>query len=317
VLLAAPLAAAALIAVGLVYLDWPATIAPSPPPALAKRAAASSRPALSAPRLAAPALISPATPFVLQAAAADRAQAEHCLAQAVYYEAADQGPAGEAAVAQTVINRLRHPDFPKSVCGVVYEGAALPTGCQYSFTCDGSLRRSPDGAGWRRALEVARRALSGYVETSVGWATHYHADYVSPYWAPRLVKLTQIGAHIFYRWPGAAGDAAAFVGRYAGHEAYVSRAILTAGDPPALLAAPVQTSGAAPPSAPPLRSVTLDIGGKSQTYQVNDAGSASLGPTPGVLTPSRPHPTPEQVAQINAMLASGDAAPDKSAPPAP
>ncbi len=91
--------------------------------------------------------------------------------------------------------------------------------CQFSFTCDGSLNRRPNPAVWQEAETVARAALDGHVEASVGYSTHYHANYVSPYWAPRLVKIAKIGAHIFYRWPGRTGTAAAFSGQHAGTEA--------------------------------------------------------------------------------------------------
>jgi len=140
-----------------------------------------------------------------------------CLTQAVYFEAAYEPIAGRRAVAQVVINRARHPAFPKSICGVVYQGVNRPV-CQFSFTCDGSLSRRPDPAKWREAEDVARAALAGYVERSVGHATHYHANYVSPYWAPKLVKIAQLGAHIFYRWPGKWGAPGAFSGRYSGVE---------------------------------------------------------------------------------------------------
>ena len=84
------------------------------------------------------------------------AQALECLASAVYYEAGNQDDDGERAVAQVVLNRVRHPAFPASVCGVVYEGSTRPTGCQFTFTCDGSLYRQPDADGWRRAYEGRR-----------------------------------------------------------------------------------------------------------------------------------------------------------------
>jgi hypothetical protein len=137
---------------------------------------------------------------------------------AVYYEAASESDEGQAAVAQVVLNRLRNPPFPKTVCGVVFEGSKLSTGCQFSFTCDGSLARRPDDTGWNRARKVAVRALSGYVLKSIGDATHYHTMWVVPYWQPSVVKLTQIGAHIFYRWPGEAGLPSAFRLQYAGVE---------------------------------------------------------------------------------------------------
>ena len=141
-----------------------------------------------------------------------------CLTQAVYHEAAFEPLAGRKAVAQVVLNRMMHPAFPKSVCGVVYQGVNRPV-CQFSFTCDGSLNRRPNPTAWQEAEAVARAALDGHVEASVGYSTHYHANYVSPYWAPTLVKMAKIGAHIFYRWPGKSGTSVAFSGRYAGNEA--------------------------------------------------------------------------------------------------
>jgi spore germination cell wall hydrolase CwlJ-like protein len=148
----------------------------------------------------------------------DKARALGCLTMAVYYEAASESDDGQAAVAQVVLNRLRHPLFPKTVCGVVFQGSQLPTGCQFTFTCDGSLGRRPSQAGWKHASEIAQRALDGYVMKQVGEATHYHTMWVVPYWQPTLTKLTQIGAHIFYRWSGEAGRPAAFAGQYAGLE---------------------------------------------------------------------------------------------------
>jgi spore germination cell wall hydrolase CwlJ-like protein len=161
----------------------------------------------------------PAQPFRLGADnTVDRQRAETCLAMAVYYEAGNQGPDGEAAVAQVVLNRLRHPLFPKSVCGVVFQGSSLSTGCQFTFTCDGSLGRRPSQAGWKQAVQVADRALDGYVQKDVGEATHYHTIWVVPYWQSSVVKLAQIGAHVFYRWPGRLGEPAAYQGQYAGAE---------------------------------------------------------------------------------------------------
>ena len=146
------------------------------------------------------------------------ATALKCLTQAVYYEAANEPLTGRRAVAQVVLNRMRHPAYPKSVCGVVYQGAERRTGCQFSFTCDGALLRVPAAGRWGEAHAVAQAALAGYVEPSVGTATFYHADYVLPKWAFTLGKITQIGRHIFYRFNGNWGTAGAFNGRYAGTE---------------------------------------------------------------------------------------------------
>jgi hypothetical protein len=160
----------------------------------------------------------PAARFILPASGEDRQQALNCLTQAVYYEAAYEPAEGQAAVAQVVLNRLRHPLYPKTVCGVVYQGSELPTGCQFTFTCDGSLGRPPVEWAWKQARYVAERALNGYVEKAVGYATHYHADYVVPYWMPSLYKVAKIGTHIFYRWPAGLGAPSMFNGRYAGGE---------------------------------------------------------------------------------------------------
>ena len=141
-----------------------------------------------------------------------------CLTQTVYYEAAVEPIAGRRAVAQVVLNRVLHPAYPKSVCGVVYQGAERHTGCQFSFTCDGALLRGPAAGPWREAQAVAAAALAGYVDSSVGTATFYHADYVLPKWAYQLGKITQIGRHIFYRFNGNSGMTLAFNGRYSGIE---------------------------------------------------------------------------------------------------
>ena len=141
-----------------------------------------------------------------------------CLTQAVYYEAATEPMEGRRAVAQVVLNRALHPAYPKSVCGVVYQGAERRTGCQFSFTCDGALLRAPAAGTWREAQAIATAALAGHVEPSVGTATFYHADYVLPKWAYQLGKITQIGRHIFYRFNGNWGKASTFNGRYSGIE---------------------------------------------------------------------------------------------------
>jgi spore germination cell wall hydrolase CwlJ-like protein len=159
-----------------------------------------------------------ARPFHLAGSEADRARSLDCLTAAIYYEAATEPTDGQRGVAQVVLNRVRHPAYPNSVCGVVFEGARRPTGCQFSFACDGSLRRAPVESFWRRAQAVAAAALNGYVYAPVGWATHYHANYVMPYWAPTLVKSANVGLHIFYRWRGGWGRPDAFTNAYTGAE---------------------------------------------------------------------------------------------------
>ena len=160
-----------------------------------------------------------AAPFALGTAnRVARDEALNCLSQAIYYEAGQESDDGQRAVAQVVLNRVRHPAFPASVCGVVYQGSTRPTGCQFTFTCDGSLARRPERASWDRARRVASAALQGSVYAGVGTATHYHADYVVPVWSASLAKSDVVGAHLFYRWQGGWGQPGAFVQPYNGHE---------------------------------------------------------------------------------------------------
>ena len=160
-----------------------------------------------------------ATAFALLARTqSDGARALECLTAAVYYEAAIEPLDGQRAVAQVVLNRVRHPAYPTSVCGVVYQGSQRATGCQFTFTCDGSLRRTPSAAGWARAREVAAAALAGYVYAPVGHATHYHTNWVVPYWSSSLEKITMVGTHIFYRWAGGWGKPRAFTQTHSGTE---------------------------------------------------------------------------------------------------
>ena len=160
--------------------------------------------------------------FSLKVDGTDRARAVECLAQAVYYEAASEGAEGQRAVAQVVLNRMRHPGYPSSVCGVVYQGSErVMLGCQFTFTCDGSLLRRPNVAMFAAARRIAIEALAGGVFAPVGHATNYHADYVLPYWAASLDKQVQIGRHIFYRLKGNLGASLAFRQRHAGSEPVV------------------------------------------------------------------------------------------------
>lgn len=158
---------------------------------------------LAAPLAPKPAIETTVRPYQLTATATGRRNELECLAAAIHYEAANQGEVGQEAVAQVVLNRLNDPRYPNTVCGVVFQGSTRSTGCQFTFTCDGALNRPPSPLAWKRAEAVAEQALDGYVMTDVGAATHYHTVWVHPYWSPTLVKVATIGAHIFYRSPGA------------------------------------------------------------------------------------------------------------------
>mgnify|MGYP002651867651 CR=1 FL=1 len=122
-----------------------------------------------------------------------------CMTLAIAYEAGNEPLAGQQAVAEVILNRLAHPAFPKSVCGVVFQGWRRSTGCQFTFTCDGALHRRLQSRTFLAARAVAEEALSGRPSRRVPGALNYHADYVRPYWAPTLDRVAKLGAHIFYR----------------------------------------------------------------------------------------------------------------------
>ncbi|MEO5321995.1 cell wall hydrolase [Mesorhizobium sp. CC13] len=123
-----------------------------------------------------------------------------CLANAVYFEARGENVKGQAAVAQVVLNRVRNPAYPETICKVVYQNQDLRNRCQFSFACDGIKDRVTDRASYRTAEQVAMAVTAGKIFIpEVGSATHYYANYVSPDWARSMKKMTRIGLHIFYR----------------------------------------------------------------------------------------------------------------------
>ena len=190
-----------------------------------------------------------------------------CLTAAVYYEARSETLDGQRAVAQVVLNRARHPAFPNTVCGVVYQGSNRRTGCQFSFTCDGSMQRGVrNQAAWETARQVARAALSGFVYGPVGLATHYHTTAIRPWWAPSLTRAITVGAHIFYRWPGRWGDPTSF--RQPVFESSASGPVAIASAQPEVHAGPR-------PAVETVNGVTIHRGGlPPATAPVQVAGAA-------------------------------------------
>lgn len=209
-----------------------------------------------------------ARPFLFNGSETDLARAVDCLAAAQIYEAGDDA-VGQQAVAQVVLNRVRHPAFPNTVCGVVFQGQERTTGCQFTFSCDGALARTPSPAVWDRARAIARGALAGDVFKPVGYATHYHTDWVVPYWSGSLDKLTAVGTHLFFRWRGWWGTPPAFRAGSAAGEPLIGQIarlsaahqgatdLLTAGSP-ALSA----TGAAADLAARPLQAIGAESLGK-------------------------------------------------------
>jgi spore germination cell wall hydrolase CwlJ-like protein len=163
-----------------------------------------------------------ARPFVYMGSGDAKARARDCLAAAMIYEAGDDAK-GQQAVGQVIINRARHPAFPKSICGVVFQGSERTTGCQFTFTCDGALNRRYSDAAWTRAQNNADMMLSGGTYPPVGLATHYHTDWVRPYWSDSLEKIAIVDTHLFFRWPGYWGTPGAFRGAVSGSDGPVAK----------------------------------------------------------------------------------------------
>jgi len=132
----------------------------------------------------------------------DSARQMRCLGEAIYFEARSEPEAGQAAVAQVVLNRVRSGIFPTNVCAVVYQDRNHPFACQFSFACEGKSLRIEEPAAWATATRIAQAVVSGAnYNPKVVEALNYHANYVYPFWAPSLRRVDRIGAHIFYAMP--------------------------------------------------------------------------------------------------------------------
>lgn len=124
---------------------------------------------------------------------------ENCLARAVYFEARSESELGQLAVAKVILNRVRDPSYPNTICGVVYQGSDRRNSCQFSFACDGLPDDVKYPGAWAQSKRIAQRALDGDKMVKVmSAATHYHADYVSPKWSRSMKRLIKIGRHVFY-----------------------------------------------------------------------------------------------------------------------
>ncbi len=216
------------------------------------------------------------SPFQLTAAGAAQDRALDCLTTAVYYEARGEGTDGMAAVAQVVLNRVRHPAFPKSVCGVVFQG------CQFSFACGGMNGRR-NAALWSRSREIAEAALGGTVMSRVGTATHFHATRLNPRWAG-LSRVATIGRHVFYSFSGRRGAPATFLNVVSAGEP-TPRTAPTRVEPPVYAMLPSEQPGAVSPTPaaveapiPPEPAATVGQAAPAPTAPI--AGAAPLENAP-------------------------------------
>ena len=124
---------------------------------------------------------------------------ENCLARAVYFEARSESELGQLAVAKVILNRVKDPNYPNTICGVVYQGSGSRNSCQFSFACDGLPDDVKQPGAWANSKRIAQMAIAGDAKVAaIGSATNYHADYVKPKWAKNMKRLIKIGHHIFY-----------------------------------------------------------------------------------------------------------------------
>jgi spore germination cell wall hydrolase CwlJ-like protein len=234
-----------------------------------------------------------ARPFHSAGSGLDSVRAEQCLTMAVYYEAATEPDAGQRAVAQVVLNRVAHPAYPNTVCDVVFQGSERSTGCQFTFTCDGSLVRRPAAFWWDRARRVARAALAGAVYAPVGLATNYHTLQVHPSWSDSLVPVATIGAHRFFRLPGVAGQRVAFRAAYLGGEPAAMphpRASTPAADSDPDPVALARAFAAALPQGAPLQATAAKVQAPAYSAEIEARGGDALFradnlPAGGALAP--------------------------------
>ncbi len=211
------------------------------------------------------------------AAKARRRADLECMTEAVYYEARGESTGGQHAVAQVVMNRVKHPAFPKSVCGVVFQGAGR-SGCQFSFTCDGSMLHAREALAWERARKIAGRALAGAIVANVGRATHFHTTAVQPFWAPQMIRISQVGTHVFYRFSPTRL-------RNANDAVRIEKAVLISGDaaePAELMVAPTLSDAAVEASLQP----AADPAPRAAQP------AAKAGPKPAEAAQAAPPPSP-------------------------
>jgi spore germination cell wall hydrolase CwlJ-like protein len=209
--------------------------------------------------------------------ALDGARDLDCLTQAVYYEARGESPKGQAAVAQVVLNRVRHPAFPKTICAVVFQGAGQrKTDCQFSFVCDGSMRGARDEEAWDKAQHIAARALSGVVLADIGGATHFHASRLEAQWGDGLVRVAQVGLHVFYKFGHA-------------HPAFQAQLFQTAADTPSAREPaeikPVLASLLPPGPAEPARA---EAKGEASPKETPVANAEAPKPVAAAQAPTKP-----------------------------
>ena len=132
-----------------------------------------------------------------------------CMANAIYFEGRSESTVAQIAIGQVIMNRVDDHRFPDTVCDVVTDGLRyswntrkiVRNKCAFSFYCDGKPEHINDKKSYRWAEEISWGILHGrlHIDLTDG-STHYHANYVQPYWADAFTKTVCIDTHCFYRW---------------------------------------------------------------------------------------------------------------------
>ena len=124
---------------------------------------------------------------------------EMCLAKNIYYEAGAEPYEGKLAVAQVTMNRVEHPSFPKTVCGVVHQRNSRA--CQFSWNCSPIKAINEDSENWQQSLKIAKLFLTedlSYVKFTDS-VLFFHEKHLPFNWKEKYIKVATIGNHIFYR----------------------------------------------------------------------------------------------------------------------
>jgi spore germination cell wall hydrolase CwlJ-like protein len=137
--------------------------------------------------------------------ATDRPEDMGCLVEAIYFEGRSESLSGMLAIGVVILNRVRSDNYPNTICDVVHDGHywngnPIKYKCAFTYWCDGKPERYNNIKALAKVQEVVILLMDGVTIEGIDFATHYHANYVSPYWAysEDFIYVGRIGRHLFY-----------------------------------------------------------------------------------------------------------------------